>query len=161
MATSALRAAEQAKDPHLVALMAENEYGRLTVVEADGANQDSVPGIEALKSADLLIVSVRSRTPRNDQMVIRRQYVAEHRPTAAIRTASHAFGHENPPAGHEAWPGFDCEALGGGYNNSQSDALLRGQESLRGVREPSLKERFAGKACQRPRKLLYLEVGRL
>ncbi len=119
--------------PHVVALIAENEYEtartlptlmkqeieprglRCTVVEADASNEDSFPGLHVLKTADLLLVSVRRRTPRKEQMAILRQYVAERRPIVAIRTASHAFARANPPAGHESWSGFDREVLGGEY----------------------------------------------
>ena len=137
---------DQAAGRHVVALIAEDEYETArtlpefikqeleprglhrTVVEADGANKDSFPGLDALKSADLLFVSVRRRTPRKDQMAILRQYIAERRPVVAIRTASHAFAREDPPAGHETWPGFDREVLGGEYNGYDSIGRKTGSD---------------------------------
>lgn len=128
-----LAAARKGEAPHVVALIAENEYEtartlpaflkeeieprglRCTVVGAETSNEDDFPGLNALARADLLLVSVRRRTPRKEQMAIVRQYVAERKPIVAIRTASHAFARANPPAGHESWPSFDREVLGGEY----------------------------------------------
>lgn len=125
--------AERAARRHLVALIGENEYQtaqtlpafikqefeprglRYTVVEADASNEDRFPGIDALRNADLLLMSVRRRTPPKEQMAILRQYIAARKPVVAIRTASHAFARANPPAGHESWDGFDREVLGGEY----------------------------------------------
>ncbi|HVW36478.1 MAG TPA: ThuA domain-containing protein, partial [Pirellulales bacterium] len=73
---------------------------------------------EALDTADLLLVSVRRRTPPKAQLDRIRAYIAAGKPVVGIRTASHAFSLRNnqpPPPGHAAWPEFDAEVLGGHY----------------------------------------------
>jgi type 1 glutamine amidotransferase len=56
------------------------------------------------------------------------KFVASGKPIVAIRTSSHAFSLRagEPPAGHEAWPEFDRDVLGGNYqghhgNKSSND----------------------------------------
>ncbi|HWB13220.1 MAG TPA: ThuA domain-containing protein [Pirellulales bacterium] len=122
--------------PHVVLLIGEDEYQtdrtlpafakaelttrglRVTTLHADKSDPNNFPGLEALATADLLVVSVRRRTPPAEQLGKIRAYVESGRPVAGIRTASHAFSLRNnqpPPAGHEAWPEFDAEVLGGHY----------------------------------------------
>ncbi len=131
---------------HVVVLIGENEYEtartlpafiakeleprglRCTVVEAGTSDEDSFPGLNALRSADLMLVSVRRRTPPKEQMAILRQYVAARKPIVAIRTSSHAFSRENPPAGHESWDGFDREVLGGEYGGYDAVGRKTGSE---------------------------------
>ena len=89
------------------------------IVAADSANKNSFPGIaEALSQADLLLVSVRRRTPPSDQLAAIRRFVAAGKPVVGIRTASHAFslrGNAPPEDGHAAWLEFDPEVFGGHY----------------------------------------------
>ncbi|HEV3340226.1 MAG TPA: ThuA domain-containing protein [Pirellulales bacterium] len=122
--------------PHVVLLIGEDEYQtdrtlpafaeselttrglRVTTLHADKADPNNFPGLDALATADLLLVSVRRRTPPAEQLARIRAYVESGRPVAGIRTASHAFSLRNnqpPPAGHEAWPEFDARVLGGHY----------------------------------------------
>ena len=122
------------KRPHLVMLIGEVEYDTKTTlpefarqhlsdfhvsfVHADDEDKNSFPGIEVLEQADLLLISVRRRTPPTGQLKVIRDYVKSGRPIVGIRTASHAFalrGETAPPSGHLAWPEFDAEVLGGNY----------------------------------------------
>jgi type 1 glutamine amidotransferase len=125
-----------AAGPHVVLLIGEDEYQtdrtlpafaeselttrglRVTTLHADKADPNNFPGLDALATADLLLVSVRRRTPPAEQLDRIRAYVEAGRPVAGIRTASHAFSLRNnqpPPAGHQAWPEFDAQVLGGHY----------------------------------------------
>jgi type 1 glutamine amidotransferase/nicotinamidase-related amidase len=89
------------------------------VVQSDAKDPNSFPGLaEAARSADLVLVSVRRRTPPKDQLEALRAHVAAGKPVIGIRTASHAFALRNrQPAldGHAAWPEFDADVLGGHY----------------------------------------------
>ncbi len=89
------------------------------IVEAVPSDAYHFPGlIEAVREADLVLVSVRRRTPPKDQLDALRAHVAAGKPLVGIRTASHAFslrGKEPPAAGHAAWPEFDADVLGGHY----------------------------------------------
>jgi type 1 glutamine amidotransferase len=124
--------------PHVVLLIGEDEYQtektlpafadaelasrglRLTVIYSDEKDPNRFPGLEVLDKADLLVVSVRRRTPPKEQLQRIRGYVESGRPVVGIRTASHAFSLRNNqpvPAGCAAWPEFDAQVLGGHYTN--------------------------------------------
>lgn len=128
--------------PHVVLLIGEDEYQtdrtlpafadaeladrglRVTVIHSDPRDPNDFPGLEALDTADLLLVSVRRRTPPKVQLDRIRAFIAAGKPVAGIRTASHAFSLRNdqpPPAGHAAWPEFDAQVLGGHYAGHHSE----------------------------------------
>ena len=92
---------------------------RVTTVLADRAEGNRFPGLaEAVRAADLLVVSVRRRTPPPAELDAVRAHVAAGKPLVGVRTASHAFavrGDKPPPAGLASWPDFDPAVLGGHY----------------------------------------------
>jgi len=94
----------------------------VTVIHADNADKNNFPGIvDALKDADLLLVSVRRRTPLKEQLDAVRAYLAAGKPLLGIRTASHAFALRPKDKlvddKHANWQEFDPEVLGGSYTN--------------------------------------------
>lgn len=92
-----------------------------TFIHADSADGNSFPGLEALETADLLVLSVRRRALPESQLARIRRYVEAGRPVIGIRTASHAFDvGGNAPEGHAEWPAFDREVLGGHYHGHYS-----------------------------------------
>jgi type 1 glutamine amidotransferase len=126
--------------PHVVFMIGEDEYQtwdtlpefarkeleprghRVTIVHADPADKNHFPGlVDALRSADLLVLSVRRRTPRAEQLDAVRAYLGAGKPLVGIRTASHAFalrGSNRPAAAPlTTWQEFDPEVLGGNYSN--------------------------------------------
>jgi len=135
--------------PHLVFVIGEDEYEtantlpafaekelaprglRTTIVQANPRDKNDFPGLEALASADLMLVSVRRRTPPKEQLDLIRQFAASGKPIVGIRTASHAFAlrDDQPPlAGHVAWPEFDADVLGGhytGHHGNKEDSSPR------------------------------------
>jgi putative membrane-bound dehydrogenase-like protein len=63
-----------------------------------------------------LVLSVRRRAPKAEEMAIIRKYLAAGKPLVGIRTACHAFdARGKAPAGHEEWTSFDPDVLGGHY----------------------------------------------
>lgn len=73
------------------------------------AGQDGgadLPGIEAIDSADVLVVFCRRMKPPEEQLARVRKWCEAGRPVIGIRTASHAF---------QNWLAFDKEVLGGDY----------------------------------------------
>jgi type 1 glutamine amidotransferase len=52
---------------------------------------NNIPGLEALKSADLMIIATRFRALPDDQMKMIDDYVQSGRPIIGLRTATHAF----------------------------------------------------------------------
>ena len=89
-----------------------------TTVFADPTAPNEFPGLEtALPDADLLVVSVRRRTPTTAQMALIRHHLDAGKALVGIRTASHAFGAKPADDHHAGWMEFDHDVLGGSYNN--------------------------------------------
>lgn len=88
------------------------------IVLPDPANKHEFPGlVEALRDADLLVLSVRRRALPKAQLDAIRAHLAAGRPVVGIRTASHAFAPRGNDASQgDAWEAFDAEVLGGNYH---------------------------------------------
>jgi len=123
--------------PHAVFLIGEDEYQtwetlpafakndlewrglRVSTVHQSETDKHRFPElIEALRDADLLLVSVRRRALPKEQLDAVRAHLEAGKPLIGIRTASHAFA----PRGNDAqkgasWTAFDAEVLGGNYSN--------------------------------------------
>jgi type 1 glutamine amidotransferase len=84
---------------------------------ADKKTPDEFPGLDALPTADLLVISVRRQAPRKEQLALVRAHLAAGKPLIGIRTASHAFGMKPKNDQHEGWMTFDQDVLGGSYKN--------------------------------------------
>lgn len=100
----------------------EAQGHKVTIIHADKADKNSFPGIEAaLRDADLLLISVRRRTPPREQLDAVRAFVAGGKPVIGIRTASHAFALRPKDKIADprlaVWQEFDAEVLGGNYTN--------------------------------------------
>src|SRR5262249_24836390 len=67
----------------------------LFAIGKDGAidpkTNDNIPGLEALDTADLMIIATRFRHLPDDQMKHLVDYVESGRPIIGLRTATHAF----------------------------------------------------------------------
>jgi nicotinamidase-related amidase len=129
--------------PTLLVVSAEDEYRtettlpafalarlgkefRISHVFADARDRTRLPGIEQLKAADVVLLSVRRKPLAAADLRAVREYVAGGRPVVAIRTSSHAFAPkkgEKVPAGVEAWEGFDAEVLGCHYTGHFPNTL--------------------------------------
>ncbi len=103
-------------------------------VQVNPQDPHDFPGIEALREADLLVLSVRRRNLPAAQLAVVRDYLERGKPLVGIRTASHAFDPTPlgaaPPAGPAAgWPRFDIEVLGGDYQGHYSNRPVTGHET--------------------------------
>ncbi len=126
--------------PHLLMVMAEAEYKtnqslpefaskylgkhfRVSMVFADDKDRNSIPGIEVIKEADVVLFSVRRRVLPKKAMQAIRKFVKSGKPVVGIRTASHAFSlrGKQPPAGLADWPEFDAEVFGGSYHGHHAN----------------------------------------
>lgn len=145
--------------PRLVILMAEKEYrtnetlpkfaaehlGKHFSIEyvfADAKDRNQLPGVEAVANADVLFVSVRRRALPKEQLAYIRDHVAAGKPVVAIRTASHAFALRSGkvPEGHDTWPEFDADVLGGHYTGHHGNKFKPVVSvSKRGSSHPILK----------------------
>ena len=85
--------------PQLGKILAERHGFRCTVLfainpetgEIDPNRNNNIPGLEALDTADLMIIATRFRNLPDDQMKHIVDYVESGRPVIGLRTATHAF----------------------------------------------------------------------
>jgi nicotinamidase-related amidase len=159
------------KRPLVVFLSAENEYDaaqtlpafahelqlshglRCEIVQGvtDTKSKDLhyVSGMEILTQADLAVVFARRRGLPTEQMKYLRDFLDRGGPLIGLRTASHAFDSRGsaPKEGHDEWPKFDPEVLGGNYHNhyaagpkmtASAAAGAAGHPILKGVELPLL-----------------------
>lgn len=87
------------------------------VIQQNPDDKHDFPGLnDALKDADLLVVSVRRRGLAKEQLDAVRAHLNRGRPLVGLRTTSHAFDPRGADANiGTAWPEFDAEVLGGNY----------------------------------------------
>ena len=89
--------------PQLAKILAKRHGFKCTVLFAIGKDgtidpnrHDNIPGLEALRSADLMIIATRFRNLPDDQMKDIVDYVESGRPIIGMRTATHAFNLKGP-----------------------------------------------------------------
>ena len=149
--------------PQLGKILARHHGFKCTVLfpidPKDGTinpNISNIPGLEALESADLLVIFTRFRDLPDEQMKHLVDYVESGRPIVGIRTATHAFNIQdsNKTYAKYTWTskdphyeqGFGRQVLGEtwishhGKHGSQSTRgiIAPGQEShpiLRGIKD--------------------------
>jgi hypothetical protein len=148
--------------PQLAKILARRHGFRCTVLFAidpktgtiDPNRNDNIPGLEALQTADLMILFTRFRNPRDRQMKYIADYVESGKPIIGMRTATHAFNLTGSKTyaryswdGKGGWDGgFGRHVLGEtwishhGEHGKQSTrgVLARGQEKhpiLRGIKD--------------------------
>lgn len=126
----------------------------ITEVVAEKHNRNSFPGLaEAVKNADLVLLSARRRCASPSDIAALKAHVAAGKPLVGIRTASHAFSirlederKKLLSEGYADWPELDQEVLGGNYHNHHGGdvktaiSVLSGEDQgiLRGVKTEAL-----------------------
>jgi len=147
--------------PQLAKILARRHGFRCTVLfaidAADGAinpnQRDNIPGLEALDTADLMVIFTRFRDLPDEQMKHIVDYVESGRPVVGLRTATHAFDirknktYQRYTHNSKEWEGgFGRQVLGEtwirhhGQHSKQSTRgiIVKGQERhpiLRGIRD--------------------------
>ncbi len=128
---------------HLVIVMGEREYEtadtlpkfaleelgkdfKISLVFADVENKHHFPGLEVIRDADVVLLSVRRRNLSTEQLALFRDHLGAGKPLVGIRTASHAF-HQNKeeklPEGLDEWRDFDPSVLGGNYHGHHANDI--------------------------------------
>ncbi len=97
----------------ILAAELEKHYGfRTKVLKAfpDHNAEENIPGLEALKEADIAVFFLRWRRLPADQVQYIEDYLKTGKPVVGFRTTTHAF---NYPAGHPLvqWNGFAKQAF--------------------------------------------------
>lgn len=100
---------------------------------------DNIPGLEALKDADLLVLFTRFRRLPDEQMKHIAEYVESGRPIVALRTATHAF--DTP--GTSKFKDYKWDKKGGDWDGGFGRRVLgetwithhgnHGHESTKGI----------------------------
>ncbi|MBX3412192.1 MAG: ThuA domain-containing protein [Pirellulales bacterium] len=134
--------------PELAQILAERHGFKCTVLFAidpdDGTinpNQsDNIPGLEALRDADLLVLFTRFRRLPEWQMKELVDYIESGRPIVGLRTATHAFDNKgDDPYARYGWQsrdwegGFGRQVLGETWINHHGQ---HGSQSTRGIIAP-------------------------
>ncbi len=92
---------------------------------------------QAIRDADLVVVSVRRRTPPKAMVDLLRAHVAAGKAVVGIRTASHAFDAIPADADHAAWTTFDVDVLGAKYGGHYGNKPPSGPHTLVGTVRPN------------------------
>ncbi len=130
--------------PQLGKILAKHHGFKCTVLFAidpkDGTinpNVSNIPGLEALKTADLMIIATRFRNLPDEQMKHIVDYVESGKPVIGLRTATHAFSipkdrtYARWSYNSKDWPGgFGKQVLGETWVNHHG---AHGKESTRGI----------------------------
>ncbi len=114
--------------------------------EIDPECQTNIPGLEALDTADLMLIFVRFRELPDEQMKHIVDYVNSGRPVMGLRTATHAFEYSRDTSGPYAK--YDCtnEEFEGGFGRQVLGETWvahhgdHGFESTRALINPSSKD---------------------
>ncbi len=98
----------------IVAAELEKNYGIRAKILKASPNQNSeenIPGLEALREADLAVFFLRWRRLPKEQVAYLDEYLKSGKPVMGFRTSTHSF---NYPKGHEleAWNAFGERAFG-------------------------------------------------
>jgi type 1 glutamine amidotransferase len=122
--------------------------------EIDPSTMDNIPGLEALKTADMLIVSMRFRELPDEQMKFIIDYVDSGKPVMGQRTSTHAFNYtkhkDSPYAKYsfnnkEFQGGFGRQILGETWVNHWG---AHQKESTRGLIAPGMEASPIVKGCE-------------
>ncbi len=95
----------------------------------DPNNQTSLPGIEELKDADLMIIGTRFRRLSTESYRILGDYLNAGKPVIAYRTATHAFRKEGKTDNLE-WKNFGPEIVGEGWVSHHGKHMVQGARGV-------------------------------
>jgi hypothetical protein len=140
--------------PALARILAQRHGFKCTVLfpvnretgQIDPATIDNIPGLEALRTADLMVLFARWVELPDDQMKEIIDYTNSGRPVVGIRTATHPFNYKKHPESPYAKYSWDSKDPAGGYGR-----LVLGEtwvahwgahkrESTRGVIAPGMED---------------------
>jgi hypothetical protein len=139
--------------PQLAKILAERHGFKCTVLFAidpgsgaiDPQRNDNIPGLHALRTADLLVILARFRDLPDEQMREVVDYVESGRPVVGLRTATHAFAPkpDNKTFARYGWQskewdgGFGRQVLGETWINHHGQ---HGKQSTLGLVAPAMKD---------------------
>jgi len=122
--------------------------------EIDPGTLDNIPGLEALETADLMVIFTRFRELPDDQMKYIIDYTNSGKPIIGLRTATHAFNYTKNPSSPYAKYSFRSKDPDGGWGREVLGETWIGhygahnQESTRGVIAEGMEGRPIVKGCE-------------
>ncbi len=120
--------------------------------EIDPMNRSNIPGLEALKTADLMIIATRFRNLPDDQMRHIVEYVEAGKPIIGMRTATHAFAiPEGKTYSHWDWRSKEWEGGFGRQILGETWVSHHGHhrhESTRGIVAPGMQDHPIVRGCE-------------
>ena len=136
--------------PQLAKILAKHQGFKCTVLfainketgEIDPMVVDNIPGLEALESADLMILFTRFRELPDEQMKYIIDYTDSGKPIIGLRTSTHAFNYRKLKDSPYAKYSFRDGKFKGGYGRQVLGETWinhyghHGRESTRGVLAP-------------------------
>jgi type 1 glutamine amidotransferase len=146
--------------PQLGKILAKHHGFKCTVLFAidpetgqiDPNNRSNIPGLEALSSADLMILALRFRDLPDEQMRHLVEYVESGRPIIGLRTSTHAFNIEGDSKfdrysfRSDAWDGgFGRQILGETWIRHHGE---HGKQSTRGVIVEEMRDHPIVRGCE-------------
>jgi hypothetical protein len=148
--------------PQLGKILAVHHGFRCTVLfpinpqtgEIDPATLDNIPGLEALKTADLMILDLRFRDLPDDQMKLIMDYTNSGKPIMGLRTSTHSFNFNKHKAGPYGSLTFNSANPKGGYGREVFGETWVNHyghhqvESTRGVVAPGMENSPLVKGCE-------------
>ncbi len=112
----------------------------------DPATMDNVPGLEALRSADLLIEFLRWLELPDDQMKEIVDYANSGRPVIGLRTGTHPFNYKSHPESLYAKYSYNSKEFEGGFGRQiMGETWVRHwgahqKQSTRGIIAPRMED---------------------
>ena len=109
--------------PQLAKILAVHHGFKCTVLfainketgEIDPKTLDNIPGLEALKTADLMVMFLRFRELPDEQMKLIVDYTNSGKPIVGLRTSTHAFNYVKHKDSPYAKYSFRDKKFDGGY----------------------------------------------
>ena len=137
--------------PQLAKILARRHGFKCTVLFSidphdgtiDPNRHDNIPGLEALRTADLMVILTRFRELPDPQMRFVAEYVESGRPVIGLRTATHAF--DTKPGTTFARYGWKSKEWEGGFGRHVLGETWinhhghHGRQSTRGIIAPGMK----------------------
>jgi len=121
--------------------------------EVDPTTLDNIPGLEALKTADLMILFLRFRDLPDDQMKLIMDYTNSGKPVIGLRTSTHAFNIK-PGKTYSQWSFRAGGATQGGYGRQVFGETWinhyghHNRESTRGLVAKGMEDHPIVKGCE-------------
>jgi len=148
--------------PAMAKIMAKHHGFKCTVLfainketgEIDPNTVDNIPGLEALETADLMVICTRFRELPDEQMKFIVDYTNSGKPIMGVRTATHAFNYRKNRNSPYAKYSSNSRDFKGGYGRQVLGETWvnhwgrHGQESTRGVIAEGMEHHPIVRGCE-------------